>query len=449
MHSRPWSESSVADLVESLPCMLFVESGGELCPANRYAREVAGSPFPLEHLCGERPESDRSPFEASLTQDGQAPLAMIAAAHPFEAAGAGARLLLLMQPPAGARLMQELFDAAPEAMVITSGNRILKANREFVRIFGYTLDRCIGSDLDDLVVPDGRWHESEILLHHVASEGRASMESVRRTRSGEHLDVAIAVARLELGGDEVTLSITYRDIGSQKRHAALLQHNALHDGLTGLANRVLFLDRLNLTLARLRRRPDRNFAVVFLDVDRFKQVNDIHGHAAGDELLLEVAARLRGCVRPQDTVARFGGDEFALLLDEAGGVEAVARAAARIQAELQRPVTAAGVEVYVSASMGIALGSVDYTGVDDIIRDADSAMYRAKANGKARHEFFTPGPSFHSGTGAPVLGFVHGNQAAQQEGGEDPRGGDEGRPRRARHPDGNVGLGQALRAEGV
>jgi diguanylate cyclase (GGDEF)-like protein len=152
-----------------------------------------------------------------------------------------------------------------------------------------------------------------------------------------------------------------------------------------------------LTMARLERRPDRNFAVVFLDVDRFKQVNDTQGHAAGDTLLLAVTQRLLSCLRPQDTIARFGGDEFALLLDDVGTAEDIANVAERIQTELQKPVPIATGEVFISASMGIAISSIDYSSADDMMRDADHAMYRAKANGKARHEFFARPPTGQPG----------------------------------------------------
>jgi len=167
-----------------------------------------------------------------------------------------------------------------------------------------------------------------------------------------------------------------------------LQHAALHDALTGLANRVLFLDRLELTMARLKRRPDRKFSVVFLDVDHFKEVNDRHGHAAGDAVLLAVTERLRRCLRPQDTIARFGGDEFALLLDEASTVEDIDAIATRIQSEVQRPVVVGETEVFVSASMGVAIGSAGYGSAEEIMRDADRAMYRAKSGGRGRHVFF-------------------------------------------------------------
>jgi Amt family ammonium transporter len=273
-------------------------------------------------------------------------------------------------------------------MVIIQEDRILRANHEFSRIFGYSSETCLGSTLYDLIVPEGRMHECEMLMHTVETEGRASIETVRRTNTGELMDVSIVVTPVRLGAGRSGHAVTYRDIRKEKQLQARLQHSALHDPLTGLANRMLFLDRLALTMARLRRRPDRNFAVIFLDLDRFKQVNDTWGHAAGDALLLAVAERLRACLRPQDTVARFGGDEFALVLDEAGSVEDIDCLARRIQLDMQRPVEIGQGEVCVSASMGIALGSTAYNDVEDILRDADAAMYRAKEMGRARHEFF-------------------------------------------------------------
>jgi Amt family ammonium transporter len=316
-------------------------------------------------------------------------------------AGEGARLVLLMDPleetpemvagDAGecrCAYLDDLFDTASEAMVILHKDRILRANREFLRTFEYPIEACLGSTLFDLIVPEGQIHEIEMLMHTVEAEGRASMETVRRTRSGEVLDVSIVISRVRLGAGRTGYSVTYRDIRQQKQLQAKMQHASLHDSLTGLANRVLFMDQLTLTMARLRRRPDRNFAVVFLDLDRFKQVNDTWGHAAGDMLLITVAARLCACLRPQDTVARFGGDEFALVLDEAGRREDIECLAHRIQNELQLPVEIGGGEVCVSASMGIALGSVAYSEIEDILRDADAAMYRAKAKGRACHEFF-------------------------------------------------------------
>ena len=180
-------------------------------------------------------------------------------------------------------------------------------------------------------------------------------------------------------------------IRPQKQAEARLQHSALHDSLTGLANRVLFLDRLNLTMARLKRRPDRNYAVVFLDVDKFKR-GKRYSRPRGRGRTVACCHRAAEDV---PSAAGYGGSFWGatsspLLLDEAGSVEDVARVAERIQEEVRKPVRVGAIEAFVSASMGIALGSIAYTDADDIMQDADTAMYRAKANGKARHEFFDP-----------------------------------------------------------
>ena len=163
-------------------------------------------------------------------------------------------------------------------------------------------------------------------------------------------------------------------------------HQAFHDALTGLPNRALLVDRLQQGLKRAHR-SRAPLAVLFLDLDRFKMVNDSLGHAAGDELLVAVAERLTECIRPGDTAARFGGDEFAVLLEDVVNAGAAERAAMRILYSLEAPFELSGREVFVSASIGIAMGR-DPT--DDPIRDSDLAMYRAKAAGKGRYEVFEP-----------------------------------------------------------
>ena len=162
-----------------------------------------------------------------------------------------------------------------------------------------------------------------------------------------------------------------------------MAHQALHDSLTGLPNRRLLLDRLQHALQR----RASALAVIFLDLDRFKRVNDTLGHDAGDRLLVELAGRLRDCVRPPDTISRLGGDEFAVLLEDLDGGRNVARVAERIGAAVRRPVLLDGGEVVVTASMGIALAG-DSGG--DPLRDADTAVYRAKAAGGGTYEFFEP-----------------------------------------------------------
>ena len=193
--------------------------------------------------------------------------------------------------------LQEIFDTASEAMVIVQDDRILRANREFIRIFEYPIEACLGRTLLDLIVPDGRMHQTEMLMHAVEAEGRASIETVRHTSTGETLDVFLTVTQVRLGVGRSGHLITYRDIRHEKRLHAKLQHTALHDPLTGLANRVLVSRSSGPDHGEATAQTEPKFAVVFLDLDRFKQVNDTWGHAAGDRLLLTIAARLRSCYR--------------------------------------------------------------------------------------------------------------------------------------------------------
>jgi len=276
-----------------------------------------------------------------------------------------------------------VLDAAPEGIAITHNGHLLLINREFSRLFGYPPALCLGREIDSLLVPADRLHETEQLYHLIASEGRAVMETVRLTSKGAALDVCVLTGPLRLGGNAYGLFHTFRDIRPHKEIVARLEHTALHDVLTGLANRRLFLDRLEVARTRLRRRPSRTFALLFLDLDGFKGINDSLGHAAGDQLLRIVAERLCECVRPQDTVARFGGDEFAMLLDETVSVEAAAEIAERVQAAVSQPILDDMGEMSVSASIGISfVGSFDVP-TEEILRQADVAMYHAKGAGKA------------------------------------------------------------------
>ncbi len=167
-----------------------------------------------------------------------------------------------------------------------------------------------------------------------------------------------------------------------------LVHQALHDALTDLPNRAYFVERVSQAQARVRRDPDYRFAVLFIDFDDFKAVNDNLGHAAGDRLLMEIAGRLRTCVRPGDVVARLGGDEFTLLLEEITGLPDAEHAARRIQAALVAPIAIEGREIVATASIGVALSEPDYGQVQDLLRDADLAMYHAKEQGRARYQVF-------------------------------------------------------------
>jgi len=181
------------------------------------------------------------------------------------------------------------------------------------------------------------------------------------------------------------------DITDRKREEEKILHAVYHDSLTGLPNRAHFMRCLDRSIARHGRRADYRFAVLFLDLDKFKPVNDQFGHLVGDKLLIEVARRLQLCIRPGDTVARLAGDEFTILLDDISDSSDAFRVSDRIQEILARPINLEGVRVTASASIGITLSDVDHAKADDYIKNADSAMYRAKFSGSARSAMYNSG----------------------------------------------------------
>jgi diguanylate cyclase (GGDEF)-like protein len=199
--------------------------------------------------------------------------------------------------------------------------------------------------------------------------------------------LARAVAVLDETGRPRRLAGTIGDVTPRKKAEELLRYQAVHDGLTGLPNRTAFLERMERSIARCRFNPEYNFAVFFLDLDRFKLVNDSLGHLSGDQLLVAVARRLVGCLRPGDMVAHAGGDEFMLLVDHIESALDATYVAKRIQRSLSVPVVVSGQEVFVSASMGITLSGTSQT-PGDMLRDADTAMYRAKTRGPGACELF-------------------------------------------------------------
>jgi diguanylate cyclase (GGDEF)-like protein/PAS domain S-box-containing protein len=185
----------------------------------------------------------------------------------------------------------------------------------------------------------------------------------------------------------VSIANVLADAIERQQAEDAMQHRALHDPLTSLPNRVLFTDRVEQALERVRRHPRSLAAILFIDVDHFKQVNDTLGHQAGDDLLVGVAARLREAVRPTDTVARFGGDEFGLLLEEVGSERDAIATAERIAAGFAKPFVLDSGSQFVTASIGIALAD-GHEDPQALLRDADAAMYRAKQRGRARYDLF-------------------------------------------------------------
>jgi diguanylate cyclase (GGDEF)-like protein len=198
-------------------------------------------------------------------------------------------------------------------------------------------------------------------------------------------ELGISNATLRRGAAALETEISERKLAEERLHYA-----ASHDELTGLANRANFMDRFNQLIARTQRHSDQFAAVLFLDLDRFKRVNDSLGHLAGDQLLVAVARRLECCVRTSDVLARMGGDEFTILVEEIDGESGAIAVAKRILAELNLPFTILGRQVYASASIGIAISQTGRDAPEDVLRNADIAMYRAKDQGKQRFALFAP-----------------------------------------------------------
>lgn len=196
-------------------------------------------------------------------------------------------------------------------------------------------------------------------------------------------------------GEAVRIAGSLTDISERKQVEQKLAYDAVHDHLTGLPNRKKLMERLEELNAKSKAHLPDSHAILFIDIDRFKIINDSLGHQAGDELLLKITNKLRTLIRPNDMVARLGGDEFVILFEDVSNPNQVTQIAQRLLDELQKPISISGEDIYASVSIGIAISSTDYENADDIVRDADLAMYRAKLNGKSRYEIFDA--TIHSG----------------------------------------------------
>ncbi len=255
------------------------------------------------------------------------------------------------------------------------------------RVFGHRPEDLSGRGLAEMVHPDDAARVGKVLAEAADLPGaRRSVEARWRHGDGTWRHAETFVNNLLHDPTVRGIVLNTRDVTERKQLERELAHRALHDPLTDLANRALFREAVEKAMARMAR-TGHAVAVVFLDVDDFKDVNDSLGHAAGDRLLEAIAQRLSGCVRPYDVAARLGGDEFAVLL-EAAGEEVASRVAARIIDAMQAPITIDGLEISTHASLGIAVAKGPSVGVDELLRNADVAMYRAKGRGKGRFEVY-------------------------------------------------------------
>jgi diguanylate cyclase (GGDEF)-like protein/PAS domain S-box-containing protein len=292
---------------------------------------------------------------------------------------------------------QALVQHSSDVVTVVDAGGVVRYQSESVtRVFGYTATELTGQPLDGIL--DG--HSPTQLreaLHQLSGHpyGNLTLELDVRHHDGRARQVEMMITNLMDDENVRGYVLNTRDISERKQLEAQLVHEAFHDTLTKLANRALFRDRVDQTLHR-RHASEALIAVLFLDLDGFKEVNDSLGHASGDQLLIQVAERLRASVRVMDTVARFGGDEFAVLIEQSTSDDRDAvDVAKRIVDDLREPFLLEGQEMHVRASIGIATAGVHADDADQLMRNADLAMYRAKAAGDGG--FAQYDPQMHSG----------------------------------------------------
>jgi diguanylate cyclase (GGDEF)-like protein/PAS domain S-box-containing protein len=396
-------------ILDALPVLVFLERAGKIIYANTEARLMLGLtegdwvPRGVEDvLWGLFPGTAEpqtllkgtgtgSPFHATMpTRAGK----LVPVEGTYSILNSELREAVIVAHPGGrerapkSRLMEDVLASLPEAVAIEHGGHILYTNPEFTRMFGYLPEEASGGSLTELIVPETRLNEQAILEKTVNEQGRVLVETVRANSAGDLVDVSLHCAPLLVDRARAGYVYTFRDISDRLQTEGKLQHDAMHDVLTGLPNRALFMDRLNQAFTRRVRRPDQSCGVLFLDLDKFKEINDVLGHAAGDVVLVSTAQRLLSALRPQDSPARLGGDEFAVLVEGviiASDLETVAK---RVLAAMSAPFDVLGHQVHAGASIGAALAGQEHTSSDMLIRDADFAMYRAKQSGGGRYEIF-------------------------------------------------------------
>jgi diguanylate cyclase (GGDEF)-like protein/PAS domain S-box-containing protein len=287
------------------------------------------------------------------------------------------------------RFRKSFDDAAVGVALVAPNGRFLQTNRSLCEMLGYPEQELLGKTFQDITHPDDLDADLDHLHRMLGGEIRTYQTEKRYLHKEGHVIwglLSVSPVHDE-EGEPLYFVSQIQNVSERKALEERLRYQALHDLLTGLPNRHLLLDRLGHALARTGRREGRRVAVLFMDLDDFKFVNDSLGHQMGDNLLVAVGERLKGCLRPEDTLARFGGDEFVVLLEEVDGPDEPVRIAERITHKLRDPFVLDGRELYARTSIGIAMGEDRTKGPDDLLRDADTAMYRAKDEGSGYSVF--------------------------------------------------------------
>ncbi|MBN3939845.1 MAG: diguanylate cyclase [Nostoc sp.] len=282
------------------------------------------------------------------------------------------------------------------AVIVTYANGCIEMMNPIAELItGWKQSEAFGKDLIEVVnlVNKDVGEKIENLATYVIETGEVfnlPENCTLITKDGKEIAIGDNVAPIcDRDGNITGAVLVFQDITKRKQTEVQLIRNAFYDGLTELPNRILFLDRLRQTIERSKRRSDYYFAVLFLDLDGFKEINDRFGHGIGDDFLVAIARRLESCLRSGDTVARFGGDEFTVLLEDIKDITDATNVAKRIQDSLRLPVNLNGYQLSTTASIGITWNFSNYEEPASLLRDADIAMYRAKRQGKATYAIFS------------------------------------------------------------
>ncbi|MBA3786036.1 MAG: EAL domain-containing protein, partial [Acidobacteria bacterium] len=283
------------------------------------------------------------------------------------------------------------FNYAPIGIALVSPTGSwLKVNHALCQILGYSEEEFFDADFQSMLFAEDL-NDTSVKIYELLS-GKiptCQMEQRYRHKMGNTVWAAWSVSTVSAVNSECpNLIFQIQDITDKKFAEEKLHYEATHDALTNLPNRAKFMSRLDQALAKTQKDSVHKVSILFIDLDRFKIINDSLGHLAGDHLLFEIAGRLCECLRPEDLVARLGGDEFTILIEGDYDPNEAVKIAERIQAKLAEPFDLCGNEIYSSASIGILHASEKHLTSEDLMRDADTAMYQAKRAGKARHEVF-------------------------------------------------------------
>ncbi|MCK5164857.1 MAG: EAL domain-containing protein, partial [Desulfobacula sp.] len=285
---------------------------------------------------------------------------------------------------------RELFMNSPHGIILVGpDNKIISTNKSFSKLVGYDIEEIVNKKISGFSVAGDCKDEHSSLVQEALKGKTVSVETRCFHKKGFKIHVSALAYPVKINNSIQGVFVFYENISQRKLFEGKLKHQAYHDVLTGIPNRLLFSERLDFAIEKQKSSSIYRFAVLLIDLDRFKSINDSLGHQAGDELLKAVSAKVQGCLRADDTLARLGGDEFAILLSDIKGQAEVNAIASRICQAAESTFIIDKQEVHISASIGVVIDTKSYGNANLLLRDADLAMYNAKDAGKAQFKIFS------------------------------------------------------------